>query len=68
MYQQTVKIGKVSLNYFGSNAPIPLLDDNILRLNTLIREATGVEGLLYAAIVDHRNFIKAHTDIDQIGQ
>jgi len=68
LYQQTVKIGKVSLNYFGSNAPIPLLDDNILRLNTLIREATDVEGLLYAIIVDHNNFIKAHTDIDQIGQ
>ena len=68
LYQQTVKIGKVSLNYFGSNAPIPLLDDNILRLNTLIREATAVEGLLYAIIVDHNNFIKAHTDIDQIGQ
>ena len=68
LYQQTVKIGKVSLNYFGSNAPIPLLDDNILRLNTLIHEATDVEGLKYATIVDHNNFIKAHTDLDQIGQ
>ena len=67
LYQQTVKIGMVSLNYFGSNAPVPLLDDNILRLNTLIREATEVEGLLYAIIVDRNKIIKAHTDLDQIG-
>ncbi len=66
LYRQTVKIGKVSLNYFVSNASIPLLDDDILRLNTLIKEATAVEGLLYAIIVSHNQIIKAHTDINKI--
>ncbi len=66
LYLQTVKIGKVSLNYFSYNASIPLLDDNVLRLNTLIKEATAVEGLLYAAIVNNDNVIKAHTDLDKI--
>jgi len=66
LYRQTVKIGKVSLNYFVSNASIPLLNDDILRLNTLIKEATSVEGLLYAIIVNHNQIIKAHTDINKI--
>ena len=31
LYNQTLKIGQVSLNYFCGNASIPLLEDNILR-------------------------------------
>ncbi|MBW2180745.1 MAG: HAMP domain-containing protein [Deltaproteobacteria bacterium] len=68
LYRQTVKIGKVSLNYFSSNSPVPLLEDNILRLNTLIKDATSVEGLLYAIIVDNNQIIKAHSDINKIGK
>ncbi len=68
LYQQTVKIGMVSLNYFTNDARIPLLEDNILRLNTLIKEAGYVDGILYAAIVDNNQRIKAHTDHNQIGE
>jgi adenylate cyclase len=68
LYRQTVTIGKISLNYFSSNAPVPLLEDNILRLNTLIKNATAVEGLVYAMIVDRNQIIKAHTDISKIGE
>lgn len=68
LYQQTVKIGKVSLNYFTNNARIPLLEDNILRLNTLIKEAAEVEGILYAVIVNHKGQIMAHTDHNKIGK
>jgi len=68
LYRQTIKIGKVSLNYFSSNSSVPLLEDNILRLNTLIKDATTVEELLYAIIVDHNQTIKAHTDINKIGK
>jgi adenylate cyclase len=68
LYNQTLKIGKISLNYFSNNAAIPLLEDNILRLNTLIKDATRVEGLLYTIIVDHNQTIKAHTDINKIGK
>lgn len=67
LYQQTVRLGMVSLNYFANNAPIPLLEDDILRLNTLIKEAARVEGLRYALIVGTNNLIKAHTDINLIG-
>jgi adenylate cyclase len=67
LYEQTVRLGMVSLNYFANNAPIPLLEDDILRLNTLIKEAAKVEGLRYALIVGSNNLIKAHTDINLIG-
>jgi len=67
LYNQTLNIGKVSLNYFSGNAAIPLLEDNVLQLNTLIKDATHAEGLLYAIIVDHNQIIKAHTDINKIG-
>ena len=66
LYGQTIKIGRVSLNYFTSNASVPLLNDNILRLNTLIKDAAAVEGLIYAIIIDHNRIVKAHTDIRQI--
>ncbi|MFC1591290.1 adenylate/guanylate cyclase domain-containing protein [Thermodesulfobacteriota bacterium] len=67
LYQQTVRIGMVSLSYFANNARIPLLDDNILSLNTLINNAAEVEGLEYAIITNTANVIKAHSDPKKIG-
>jgi adenylate cyclase len=67
LYGQTVKLGKTSLSYFVNDARMPLLDDDILALNTLIKEASLVEGLLYAVIIDNEQVIKAHTDHTKIG-
>ena len=67
LYLQTLKTGKVSLNYFANNASISLLNDDLLRLNTLIKEAASVEGLLYAIIIDRQQVIRAHTDTSKIG-
>ena len=67
LYEQTVRMGTVSLNYFANNAKFPLLEDDILRLNTLIKEASKVEGLRYALISDTQQKIKAHTDVNLIG-
>jgi len=66
LYDQTIKIGVVSLQYFGSNAHIGLLENDIIKLNSLIKEATAIEGLRYAIIVDNHNIIKAHTDLGEI--
>jgi adenylate cyclase len=68
LYLESVKIGMVSLKYFADNARIPLLQDNILRLNTIIKNANNVEGLLYAVIVDNGQVIKAHTNHNMIGR
>jgi adenylate cyclase len=67
LFGQTVTVGTVSLNYFVNNARIPLLDDDILSLNTLIKEANATEGLRYAVVTDTRGLIQAHTDVDRLG-
>jgi len=68
LYQQTVKIGMVSLTYFADNARIPLLQDDILQLNMLIKNAAYEEELLYAVIVDNGHIIRAHTNHNMIGK
>ncbi len=67
LFDQTVTVGTVSLNYFVNNARIALIDDDILSLNTLIKEATATKGLRYAVVTDKRGLIRAHTDVDRIG-
>lgn len=68
LYQQIVKIGMVSLNYFDNNAKIPLIEDDVLQLNTLVKNAGQVDGIQYAFITDNQNKIKAHTDTQKIGR
>ncbi len=67
LYDKTLQIGLVSLNYFDNNARVPLLEDNLLQLNTLVKNATQVESILYAVITDNTEKIKAHTDLSRIG-
>jgi adenylate cyclase len=59
---QTVKTGKVILGYIANNAVIPLLNDDILQLNTLLKETANVEGVEYAIIVGRDGVVKAHTN------
>lgn len=67
LYQQTIKIGMVSLNYFAGNARIPLLKSDMLSLNSIIKDAPTEEALLYAIIVDQDKKIMAHTNLNRIG-
>lgn len=66
LYDQTVKTGKVSLNYIANNARIPLINENILQLNTLVKETSSVEGVVYATITDRGGVVQAHTDPSKI--
>ena len=66
LYDQTVKTGKVSLNYIVNNSSIPLLNENVLRLNSLVKETASVEGVNYALILDRKGIIQAHTDPSKI--
>lgn len=68
LYNQTVKIGQVSVNYFDNNAKIPLIEDDILQLNTIVKNASLVEGLVYAFIVDNNDKVLAHTDLSKVGK
>jgi len=66
LYEQTVKVGVVSLNFFANNASVSLLEGDILSLNKLLKNAKGVDGHLYAFIIDNQKIIKAHTDQEKI--
>lgn len=68
LYQESVKAGKISLGYFTTESKIPLLNDDTLRLNSLIKEVTRVEGLVYAIIVGRNGMIKAHNDLSRVGK
>ena len=68
LYEATVNQGRLSLNYFESNARIPILRDDTVSLNKLIQEAGGQEGLMYAIIVDTQQTIKAHTQLQHVGK
>ena len=68
LYAESVKSGKISLKYFTTEAKIPLLNDDTLRLNSLISEVTQVEGLVYAVIAGRDGIIKAHNDLSQVGK
>lgn len=68
LYDNTIKTGMISLNYFSNNAKIPLLNDDILELNTLLNNAATVDGYYYAFIVDNDGIIKAHTNHENINK
>ncbi len=68
LYDQTMRTGMVSLNYFSNDAAVPLLEDDTLRLNGLLKESASVEGLQRASIVDHHGIVRAHSDVTRIGK
>ncbi len=68
LYDQTVKIGLVSVNYFDNNAKIPLIEGDVLQLNTIVKNASLVEGLVYAFIIDNHGKVLAHTDLSKVGK
>jgi len=67
LYREKVNSGKMVLTHFASKAVLPLMEEDMIALNTLIKEAKEVEGFLYAMILDNHHFIKAHTDPTKIG-
>ncbi len=68
IYDHTVKLGTLSLNYICNNAKIPLLTNDTLALNTLVNNIASVKGHTYAFIVDNNGLIKAHTNPEKIGK
>ena len=66
LYKQLVHIGMLALNQYAQQARLPLIEQNDLPLKTLIKDATQIEGLVLAYIVDHTGMIRAHTEIDRL--
>lgn len=67
LYREVVDSRRFSLTHLVSNAVTPLLDDDTLSLNSLVKEAETVDGLIYGMIVDQKGIIRAHSDASKLG-
>ena len=67
LFREKVSIGKMMLTHFATQAVLPLVEEDMIALNGLIKEAKEVDGALYAMILDRHQVIRAHTDPTQIG-
>lgn len=67
LYREVVDSGRFSLNHLVNNAVMPLLDDDALSLNSLLKETRTVDGLVYGFIIDQKGIIRAHSDVSKLG-
>ena len=64
---QTVRLGKAIVSNLSYNSSVPLLEDDEATLHILLEEISKVEDINYA-MIGRSGLIKAHTDINRIGQ
>ncbi|MBP2686282.1 MAG: hypothetical protein H6Q81_1187 [Deltaproteobacteria bacterium] len=57
-----VQTGRILLEGFAESAAIPLLGDDLLSLNLLVRQASRLDGTVFVAIADSGKTIRAHSD------
>ena len=67
LYQEQLRSGEFVLHYLVRATPIPLLEDDALSLNTIVKQAMVTDSVAYVTIVDNTGVIKAHTDLAKIG-
>jgi adenylate cyclase len=67
VYREMVDSRRFSLNHLANKAIMPLLDDDALSLNALLKETRTVDGLVYGMIVDQKRIIRAHSDVSKLG-
>lgn len=68
LYDQIVRTGIVSIGYIESNARVPILSDDTIRLNQLVSEVASLEEFIYAAIVDRQDTVMAHSNLERVGE
>lgn len=67
LYRELLDSRRTSVNHLVNNAVMPLLDDDALSLNSLLKEVKTVDGLAYGMIIDQKGIIRAHSDVSMLG-
>jgi adenylate cyclase len=67
LYREAIDARRFSLNHLVNNAVMPLLDDDALSLNALLKEARTVDGVVYGMVVDQKGVVRAHSDVSKLG-
>ncbi len=65
--RERIRTGGFLLEHLAVGAALPLLSDDTPMLNSLIKESGATDSILYAAIADRRDIVRAHTDPSRIG-
>jgi adenylate cyclase len=60
--------GEALVEHLSENASTPLLEQDDLTLNMLVEEAKKNKDVAYTAVVDTRQTVVAHNDLQQIGK
>ena len=68
IFNQQLTVAEKSLKYFAASAGIPLLANDYITLNNIIRGGAAGNEIEYVAITDLHGRIRAHTNTDQIGR
>ncbi|MCK9296617.1 MAG: HAMP domain-containing protein [Desulfobulbaceae bacterium] len=68
LFAQTLKSTEAVVGYLAASAKVPLLADDTLRLNTVARDAVGLDGVDYAFVVDRNGVIQAHSRQEMLGR
>jgi adenylate cyclase len=67
LYNQELKTGRMAVDHFVNQAAGPLVEDDTLALNVLLKETRTMPGIVYAQITDEKGIVKAHSDPTRIG-
>jgi class 3 adenylate cyclase len=67
LYQEKVVSREMILGQLASRAALPLIENDTLNLQSIIKEMKGATGIVYVAIVDDKKIIRAHTDLTKVG-
>mgnify|MGYP006268576837 CR=1 FL=1 len=62
-----VRTARALLEGCAESAAIPLLGEDLLSLNLLVRQASRLDGIAYVAVADSGKAIRAHTDPAKAG-
>ena len=64
---ERVRAGRILLESCAESAAIPLLGDDLLSLNLLVRHASRLKETLFVAVADSGKVIRAHSDPAKAG-
>ncbi|MCJ7601038.1 MAG: adenylate/guanylate cyclase domain-containing protein [Desulfobulbaceae bacterium] len=68
LFAEILKSAEAVVGYFAASAKVPLLADDTLRLNAVARDAAGLDGVVYAFVVDRNRIIQAHSMQEMLGR
>ncbi|MEW6518148.1 MAG: adenylate/guanylate cyclase domain-containing protein [Thermodesulfobacteriota bacterium] len=68
LFAEALKSATAAAGFFAASAKVPLLADDTLRLNAVARDAAGLDGVVYALVIDRNQTIQAHSAQEMLGR